>query len=140
MRKFGRGKGRRGCAVLLFCASAGLPSQAQTVNILASFNAFDGSQPFLGPLLQGTDGNLYGTTASGGANNKGTVFEITLAGVLTTVYSFSGSSGANPLNGNYGVNPTAGLIQATDGNLYGTTNAGGTNGDGTFSKSPRRER
>ncbi len=66
----------------------------------------------------GTDGNLYGVTNVGGASNNGTVFKITLpGGAVTTLYSFTGAAD--------GANPTTGLVLATDGNFYGTTNAGG---------------
>lgn len=82
-----------------------------------------------GGLTQGTDGNFYGTTAHGGTNNAGTVFEITPAGVETVLYSFTGSS-ANLI---VGAEPSA-LIQGTDGNFYGTTSYGGTNGAGTIFK------
>jgi uncharacterized repeat protein (TIGR03803 family) len=72
-------------------------------------------------LIQGTDGNFYGTTYGGGANNNsGTVFELTPAGVLTTVYNFC--SRTNCLDGEL---PTAGLVEGTDGNFYGTTQKGG---------------
>jgi uncharacterized repeat protein (TIGR03803 family) len=71
-------------------------------------------------LVQGTDGNLYGTTGYGGVSGKGTVFQITLAGALTTLISFNGT------NGNH---PAAALVQGSDGNFYGTTANGGTNGN-----------
>jgi uncharacterized repeat protein (TIGR03803 family) len=68
-------------------------------------------------LVQGTNGDFYGTTSGGGTNgNYGTVFEITTAGKLTTLYSFCSVSGCND-----GVNPQGGLIQGSDGNFYGTT-------------------
>jgi len=86
-------------------------------------NCTDGSMPFAG-LVQGSDGNLYGTTAHGGANNAGTVFKITPGGVLTTLYSFCSQSGCTD-----GENPSAGLVQASDGNFYGTTAIGGANGN-----------
>jgi uncharacterized repeat protein (TIGR03803 family) len=86
-----------------------------------SFTGADGASPRAG-LIQASDGNFYGTTFSGGAYNRGTVFKITSAGVLTTLHSFTGADGANP---------QAALIQATDGNLYGTTVSGGANGIGT---------
>jgi uncharacterized repeat protein (TIGR03803 family) len=76
-------------------------------------------------LVQATNGNLYGTT-SNGANGGGTVFEITPSGTLTTLYSFCAQTGCTD-----GANPAAALVQATSGNLYGTTSAGGANGDGT---------
>ena len=80
----------------------------------------DGQNP-LGPLIQGSDGNYYGTTEWGGANYSfGTVFKITPSGALTTLYSFCSQSGC--ADGGY---PLAGLVQGSDGNLYGTTNSGG---------------
>jgi uncharacterized repeat protein (TIGR03803 family) len=97
---------------------------------LHSFDYADGAQPMAG-LVQATNGNLYGTTFYGGANNSsgcndygcGTVFEITPGGRLTTLYSFCSQPGCSD-----GYNLTAGLVQATDGNLYGTTTEGGANG------------
>jgi uncharacterized repeat protein (TIGR03803 family) len=73
------------------------------------------------PLIQATDGNLYGTTSMGGANNQGTIFKISPVGRLITLYSFCSQSGCTD-----GAAPSAGLIQGTDGNLYGTTRIGGT--------------
>ncbi len=99
-----------------------------TLTTLHSFDITDGSYPFAG-LIQATNGNLYGTTYYGGANNDGTVFEITPSGTLTTLYNFCSQSDC--ADGN---NPYAGLVQATDGNLYGTTYYGGANGDGTVFK------
>ena len=75
----------------------------------------------LAGLVAGTDGNFYGTTLSGGANSFGTVFKITPAGVLTTLHSFCAQTGCTD-----GQSPFAGLIQATDGNFYGTTTSGGS--------------
>jgi uncharacterized repeat protein (TIGR03803 family) len=76
-------------------------------------------------LVQGSDGNFYGTTEYGGVNNDGTIFQVTPAGVLTTLVSFSGTNGAAP----YGA-----LVQGTDGNFYGTTSAGGAKNCGTVFK------
>jgi uncharacterized repeat protein (TIGR03803 family) len=85
----------------------------------------DGANPVRG-LVQGSDGNFYGTTQNGGTNGWGTVFKITTNGAVTTLYSFAG--------GNDGANPEAVLVQGSDGNLYGTTQNGGTNGWGTVFK------
>jgi YVTN family beta-propeller protein/uncharacterized repeat protein (TIGR03803 family) len=85
----------------------------------------DGYLPYAG-LIQGTDGNFYGTTLLGGANLYGTVFKITPGGTLTTLYSFCSQSGCTD-----GFEPQAGLVQGTDGNFYGTTSFGGANGEGT---------
>lgn len=85
----------------------------------------DGAVPYA-PLVQGTDGNLYGTTGEGGSFNDpygGTVFKITLDGTLTTLHSFG--------SGDDGNNVFAGLVQATDGNFYGETVSGGKNDGGT---------
>jgi len=85
----------------------------------------DGGPPYDG-LVQGTDGNFYGTTYQGGAyGNYGTVFKITPAGALLTLYSFCGQ-----LDCTDGYNPEAGLVQGADGNFYGTTYSGGKLGTG----------
>ncbi len=96
----------------------------------------DGTNPAAG-LLLGSDGNLYGTTYSGGGTNVscndgcGTVFRIsTSTGAESVLYSFGSVSGD-------GLNPAASLIQGSDGTLYGTTYAGGDDADGTvFAFSP----
>jgi uncharacterized repeat protein (TIGR03803 family) len=72
--------------------------------------------------VQGIDGNLYGTTSFGGPSNAGIIFKIDLSGTLTTLYSFC--SQPNCADGGL---PPGGLIQATDGNFYGTTTLGGGN-------------
>jgi uncharacterized repeat protein (TIGR03803 family) len=82
----------------------------------------DGAEPYSG-LVQGKDGNLYGTAILGGADNNGTVFRITTNNAFTPLYAFT--------RGHDGGIPYAGLVQASDGNFYGTTIEGGTNGDGT---------
>ncbi len=92
-----------------------------TITILHQFGAGDGAKP-AAALVQGTDGNLYGTTETGGLGGYGTAFTITTNGVLTTQVWFNWSNGAYP---------TAPMIQATDGNFYGTTSYGGTLGYGT---------
>ena len=95
-----------------------------TFSTIFSFNFFaDGESP--NALTLGTDGNFYGTTHAGGANDCGTVFKITPEGVLTTLYTFSQSVGEFP---------SGALFQATDGNFYGTTQYGGTYDYGTFFK------
>ena len=92
---------------------------------LHSFDGTDGADPFAG-LVQATDGSFYGTTYYGGAGSGyGTVFKITAGGVLTRLHSFDSTDGANP---------HAELVQATDGNFYGTTYNGGANAAGTVFK------
>jgi uncharacterized repeat protein (TIGR03803 family) len=86
---------------------------------LYSFNGTDGSEPTAG-LVQATDGNFYGTTDAGGAHLAGMIFKITPAGVLTTLYSFC-SKRLCP-DGGW---PWDSMVQARDGNFYGTTYVGG---------------
>jgi uncharacterized repeat protein (TIGR03803 family) len=77
-------------------------------------------------LIQGTDGALYGTSTGGGSNNVGTVFKVRLDGTgFTSIHSFAGAGG---------VVPEGGLIEASDGVLYGTTTGGGSNGGGVVFK------
>jgi uncharacterized repeat protein (TIGR03803 family) len=97
---------------------------------LVDFNVINGANPYAS-LLQASDGNLYGTTFSGGANGYGTVFRMTTNGTLTTLVSFEGSYYGTHSNGFY---PFAGLVEAKDGNLYGTTYRGGLKGLGTVFK------
>jgi uncharacterized repeat protein (TIGR03803 family) len=91
-----------------------------------SFDNTDGSGPFAG-LVQATDGNLYGTTVGGGVTGAGTVFKITPSGTLTTIYSFCSLSSCAD-----GENPSAALVQATNGKFYGTTTIYGTLFEGTI--------
>lgn len=128
----------------------------------------------VGPFLLASDGNLYGTTATGGTQNNGTIFRMTTAGVMQVLHNFTGLDGVDPnaplvegsdgsfygttyssLPGFFGTvfkftltprqlttlhsfgpadsaNPQAGLLLATDGNLYGTTSIGGANGFGSI--------
>jgi len=98
-------------------------------NFCSKSGCTDGQTPEAG-LIQGTDGNFYGTTMSGGANNNnGTIFKISPTGTFKTLYSLCSLSSCAD-----GQGPVAGLIQATDGNFYGTTESGGTLGAGTIFK------
>jgi len=115
-------------ALPLLFATTAITLPAQTFTTLHSFDVTDGATPYAG-LVQATDGNLYGTTYYGGAHNSGTVFKITAAGKLTTLYSF-----CSQINCADGMSPWAGLIQATDGNLYGTTTNDLVGGGGTVFK------
>lgn len=83
-----------------------------------------GTQP-LARLLLHSNGSYYGTTVAGGADGHGTVYQMTAAGVITTLVSFSGSAGSAPGSG-----PAGGVVEGADGALYGTTSAGGTLGFG----------
>ena len=111
------------CIAFVFCAPTAIGSPAQTLTTIYSFcsqvNCMDGIWPHAG-LVQGTDGNFYGTTTSSGANGDGTVFKISPSGSLITLHSFAGADGQNSM---------AELVQGTDGNFYGTTFNGGANDD-----------
>jgi uncharacterized repeat protein (TIGR03803 family) len=85
-------------------------------------NCADGNAPF-GALVQATDGNFYGTTYAGGSYDDGTVFKLSTAGQLTTIYSFCEAGLPTCPDG---AAPSTGLIQASDGNFYGTTQYGGS--------------
>ena len=76
-------------------------------------------------VVQAAGGNFYGTTLYGGVNDGGTVFKISPSGTLTSLYSFCSQSGCTD-----GLHPEAALVQATDGNFYGTTPEGGANPTG----------
>jgi uncharacterized repeat protein (TIGR03803 family) len=109
-----------GCGTVFQIDSSG------NLTTLHSFTGPDGSGPVAG-IVQAADGNFYGTTPDGGANGLGTVFRMDASGNLTTLHDFGGS----PSDGSQ---PTAGLIQATDGNLYGTTYGGGPSLSGALFK------
>jgi uncharacterized repeat protein (TIGR03803 family) len=87
-----------------------------TLTTLYGFDYTGGGAAPYCVLVQGTDGNFYGTTAGGGPNNYGTVFKITPGGTLTTLHTFDGSS-----DGTY---PLGGLALDTNGSFYGTTSGG----------------
>lgn len=124
---------KNGCAMLLFLAVTATASTAQgwapiTFTTLFTFDTTDGLSP-TAALIQGPDGNFYGTTLNGGADctrfalpGCGTVFKITPAGALTTLYSFCAKTDCSD-----GAYPQAGLLLANDGNFYGTTLEGGEN-------------
>jgi uncharacterized repeat protein (TIGR03803 family) len=99
-------------------------ARADTFKTLHDFRGVsDGAEP-LGGLVQGIDGNFYGTTAEGGLSSAGTFFKITPGGALTS-FSFISSGGAMP---------SSGLIRGSDSNFYGTTFDGGLLGSGAAFK------
>ena len=102
-----------GCGTVFKITTSG------ALTTLHSFVGSDGVSPFPG-LVQASDGNFYGTTYEGGNTDYGTVFKITPSGTLTTLYTFCSQIGCTD-----GTQPYAGVIQATDGNFYGTTEYGG---------------
>jgi len=119
------------CTGFLVCVALAIASPAQTVtlNTLASFDLTNGANPDLMTLIQGRNGNLYGTTFAGGAiydgssANAGTIFKISPGGTLTSLFSFCEQDCTE------GFAPFSGLVQGNDGNFYGTTSTfgGGAN-------------
>jgi uncharacterized repeat protein (TIGR03803 family) len=104
-------------AVILLVSAGRLGSaNAQTETILHLFAGYptDGSQPDAA-LVQGRDGNFYGTTQGGTTSELGTVFRVSPSGTYTSLYWFTGCDGYLP----------NGLVQGSDGNFYGTTVYGG---------------
>lgn len=97
-----------GCGTVFKITPQGL------LTTLHSFNGNDGIGPSV-PLIQGRDGNFYGTTVAGGG--VGNIFKITPSGTLTDLHYFEGDDGGEPSS----------LVQRSDGNFYGTTSPGGPN-------------
>jgi uncharacterized repeat protein (TIGR03803 family) len=107
---------------------------ACTITTLHVFKGTDGAQPGSNNLVFGKDGNIYGTTQAGGAHGAGVVFQMTPAGAYKVLHSFNPNPGSGGADGG---SPMAGLLLASDGNLYGTTMVGGDQGGGTvFSITP----
>ena len=96
-----------------FCSQGGYPA------------CTDGEQPY--GLLRAANGNFYGTTFAGGSTGNGTVFEITPAGDLTTLHNFCSESNCTDGSNENPNGGPLGLVQATNGDFYGTTGAGGAN-------------
>jgi uncharacterized repeat protein (TIGR03803 family) len=109
--------GQSGCGVVFRLTAAGVEST------LHSFAGGTADGAVAASLIQGSDGNFYGVTAYGGAANDGTVFKVTAAGAETVLHSFAGGSD--------GALPQTPLTEGTDGNFYGTTPAGGADSMGT---------
>ena len=110
------------CGVVYKATAAG------KITVLHKFTGYpsDGNNPW-GILVQGTDGNFYGTTRAGGSANAGVAFKITPTGVYTLLHSFNSYTGD-------GVFPLAGMTLAPDGNFYGTTGSGGSKNAGSIYK------
>jgi uncharacterized repeat protein (TIGR03803 family) len=107
--------GENGCGTIFKMSMSGVVLQYYALP-----SGVDGPCGPMGPLFLAADGNFYGTTEYGGTYNIGTIFKMTPAFVVSTLYSFQGY----PTDG---ANPSTSLVQATDGNLYGTA----TDGEGT---------
>jgi uncharacterized repeat protein (TIGR03803 family) len=110
------------------CGSVFKITPSGTLTSLHAFGGYDGEYP-VGALIQATDGNFYGTTQESCCHGQGTVFRITPGGTFAVLYLFCPQGGCTD-----GANPWAGLVQGTDGNFYGTTEYGGSNGDGVVFK------
>jgi uncharacterized repeat protein (TIGR03803 family) len=123
----------------LFCFAAIFTSLtfAQTYKTVTSFNLTNGDDAVYGPLVQGANGNFYGTTLGGGTSSYcknteqpffgcGTVFEMTPGGKVTTLYNFC--SQADCADGSF----PNGLVLGANGNFYGTTQTGGVYNHGTL--------
>jgi len=122
-------RGGAGCPDDLFGNGCGTVFKVTSMGTLTTLYMFtgmsDGGTPTAG-VVQGSDGNFYGTTTIGGQNGFGTIFKLTPTGMLTTLYSFPAIPAAN----NSGL---IRLIQASDGNFYGTiSQGGGSEGHGTL--------
>ena len=100
-----------------------IPAMLTGYTVVHQFTGYDGSSPRSG-LIASADGNFYGTTFSGGVYGKGTVFAMTPAGVITTLYNFSGTDGSGP----------TGVIELPTGELAGVTYAGGSSSAGVAFK------
>ena len=114
-----------GWRIFWLLALAGAPTaQAQISSKLTTLHKFSAPAP-ASSLVLGSDANFYGTTVGGGASGFGSVFKVTPAGAITTLYSFADTDGSAP---------KAALIIGSDGDFYGTTSAGGSFGNGTVFK------
>jgi len=114
--------------ILIFMTVLALaaPAPAQTYTVLYSFPGGSGGQYPIPGVIQDTVGNFYGTTANGGSDGYGVVFEVTTSGTEKVLHAFSGGS-----DGEYPYSP---LLRDSKGNLYGTTNSGGAYGNGVVFK------
>src|SRR5579884_935258 len=122
--------GANGNGTIFKITTSGTFTLLHTFSALSNNTNTDGATPYAS-LIQASDGNLYGTAWNGGANGRGTLFKITPSGTFTTLYSFSALSSNTNTDG---ADPIAALIQASDGNLYGTAEQGGANSNGTLFK------
>jgi uncharacterized repeat protein (TIGR03803 family) len=110
------------CILSAFAARADATvSLLHTFGPLAPYGAFPWST-----LIQGANGNFYGTAASGGQFGAGNIFQVTPSGILTVMYAFT--------NGIDGAYPRGALVVGSDGSFYGTAAYGGSNGVGTVFK------
>lgn len=114
--------GTKSCGAILKLSTSGTLLHAYNFNC-----GYLGALP-VGPLMEATDGNFYGTTNQGGSKSTyglGTIFKMSQAGVVTVLYRFAGGTA----DGKY---PWGPLVQGTDGYLYGVTQGGGAFLNGTI--------
>lgn len=105
------------CALALTLSPFAL-TQTYTETVIHSFSGgANGTEPLFSGVIRDREGNLYGTTYSGGAFNLGTVFKVDPSGNATVLHSFTG--------GTDGANPYAGLVRDREGHMFGTTFNGG---------------
>jgi uncharacterized protein (TIGR03437 family) len=115
------------CEPPLGCGTVFMVDASGNFTVLHTFSGPDGTVP-VAPLIQASDGNLYGTTESGGTGTVcgtagcGTIFKISPSGTFALLHSFSTLDGADPVS----------LIQAADGNLYGVSEGSGVSGGSVF--------
>jgi len=105
----------------------GSTTPTPTFRTLVNFDGANGANTHFG-VIEGKDGNLYGTSSGGGANGSGVLFELTPGGTLTVLYNFCAETGCTDGKG------PDGLTLGSDGNLYGVTASGGAFGYGTVFK------
>jgi uncharacterized repeat protein (TIGR03803 family) len=126
------GGGTGGGTIFKITTSGTLTTLYRFCSQMLNAMCLDGEFP-VGGLVQATNGNFYGTTSDGGAYGGGTIFEITPSGTLTTLYTFCSQIGCPD-----GEIPRGALIQASDGDFYGTTSSGtGASLGGTIFKITR---
>ena len=114
----------RACTVLILATGIAAQAQSYTETVLHNFEYTDGAFPTQN-IIQAHDGNFYGTTYTGGANEYGVAFKITPSGTLTALHSFVDETDGDGPNG---------LVEGPDGNLYGTCVSGGTSQNGNVFK------
>jgi uncharacterized repeat protein (TIGR03803 family) len=107
-------------AIGLFCVATVIASSAQTFTTLFTFDKINGYGP-LAPLIQGTNGNFYGSTPQGSRNGGGTIFEMTPSGQMLGGYSFCALANCED-----GQQPNGPLLQAENGSFVGVTSEGGS--------------
>jgi uncharacterized repeat protein (TIGR03803 family) len=110
---------------LLFAVAASAQTYTKLYTYPIGAGAYSGIM-YSQVMSQGRDGDLYSTIQNDGTHNVGTVYKMTTAGALTTVYTFCSLTSCT--DGSY---PWGGVTLGFDGNFYGTTQGGGTHGAGT---------